>query len=81
VDGLARDRHWRAVLTIVLMVYGLRCLTTPDEYRWLDSLDLAIHETGHLLFGFAGESLMLLGGTLFQLVDGPELLEHFGIHT
>jgi hypothetical protein len=68
VDGLARDRRWRAVLTIVLMVYGLRCLTTPDEYRWLDSLDLAIHETGHLLFGFAGETLMLLGGTLFQLV-------------
>ncbi len=63
-----QDRRWRAVLTGILAVYGYRCLRTPGQYRWLDSLDLAIHETGHLLFGFAGETLMLLGGTLFQLL-------------
>ncbi len=68
MHGLAQDRRWRTLLTVILAVYGLRCLSTPGEYRWLDSLDLAIHETGHLLFGFAGETLMLLGGTLFQLV-------------
>jgi hypothetical protein len=62
------DRRWRAILTLVLAVYGYRCLRTPGDYRWLDSLDLAIHETGHLLFGFDGETLMLLGGTLFQLM-------------
>ena len=67
MDVPARDR-WRAVLTVILAVYGYRALLTPGEYRWLDSLDLAIHETGHLLFGFAGETLMLLGGTLFQLL-------------
>jgi hypothetical protein len=61
------DRRWRAILTIILAVYGYRSLRAPGDYRWLDSLDLAIHETGHLLFGFAGETLMLLGGTLFQL--------------
>jgi hypothetical protein len=44
------------------------CLTDPAEYRWLDSLDLAIHETGHLVFAFGGELLTLLGGTLFQLL-------------
>lgn len=62
------DRRWRAILTALLAVYGYWCLRNPGEYRWLDSLDLAIHETGHLLFGFDGETLMLLGGTLFQLV-------------
>ena len=67
MDVPARDR-WRAVLTVILAVYGYRALLTPGEYRWLDALDLAIHETGHLLFGFAGETLMLLGGTLFQLL-------------
>jgi hypothetical protein len=61
------ERRWRAVLTGLLAVYGYRCLRNPDDYRWLDSLDLAIHETGHLLFGFDGETLALLGGTLFQL--------------
>lgn len=62
------SRRWRAVLTLILAVYGYRCLRGPDDYRWIDSLDLAIHETGHLLFGFGGETLMLLGGTLFQLL-------------
>lgn len=62
------DRRWRAVLTLVLAVYGYRCLQSPGDYRWIDSLDLAIHETGHLVFGFGGETLMLLGGTLLQLI-------------
>lgn len=43
-------------------------MTTRGTYRWLDSLDLAIHETGHLVFAFGGETLMLLGGTLLQLL-------------
>jgi hypothetical protein len=62
------ERRWRLVLTLALAVYGWRCLQTPGSYRWLDSLDLAIHETGHLVFVFGGEFLTLLGGTLFQLI-------------
>ena len=62
------DRRWRAALTLVLAVYGYLCLRDPGDYRWLDSLDLAIHETGHLLFMFGGETLTILGGTLFQLI-------------
>jgi hypothetical protein len=62
------ERRWRTTLTIVLAIYGWLCLRSPATYRWLDSLDLAIHETGHLVFGFAGETLTLLGGTLFQLI-------------
>ena len=62
------DRRWRAVLTLVLAIYGYLCLRSPGDYRWLDSLDLAIHETGHLVFGFDGETLAVLGGTLFQLI-------------
>jgi hypothetical protein len=62
------DRRWRAVLTLVLAIYGYLCLRNPGEYRWLDSLDLAIHETGHLLFSFGGETLTILGGSLFQVI-------------
>ena len=62
------DKRWRAALTLILLVYGFICLRNPGEYRWIDSLDVAIHETGHLVFGFGGETLMLLGGTLFQLI-------------
>jgi hypothetical protein len=63
-----RERHWRLALTAVLAIYGWLCLRAPARYRWLDSLDLAIHETGHLLFSFGGETLTLVGGTLFQLL-------------
>ena len=62
------ERRWRLGLTLVLAIYGWQCLRTPGTYRWLDSLDLAIHETGHLVFAFGGDFLMLLGGTLFQLL-------------
>jgi hypothetical protein len=62
------DRRWRVVLTLVLAIYGYLCLRSPGDYRWLDSLDLAIHETGHLVFAFDGETLAVLGGTLFQLI-------------
>ena len=62
------ERRWRLALTAGLAVYGWVLLRAPDAYTWLDSLDLAIHETGHLVFGFGGELLMLLGGTLLQLM-------------
>ena len=59
--GAPRSRwSWR--------LYGWQCLRAPGDYGWLDSLDLAIHETGHLVFAFGGETLTLLGGTLFQLL-------------
>ena len=62
------ERRWRGALTVVLAIYGWLCLRNPRTYRWLDSLDLAIHETGHLVFSFGGEFLTLLGGTLLQLL-------------
>ena len=62
------ERRWRLGLTMLLAVYGWVCMQSPGDYRWLDSLDLAIHETGHLVFAFGGETLALLGGTLLQLV-------------
>ena len=62
------ERRWRLGLTAVLAVYGWVLLRAPDAYTWLDSLDLAVHETGHLVFAFGGELLTLLGGTLLQLL-------------
>jgi hypothetical protein len=62
------ERRWRLALTLVLAVYGWQLARTPGQYRWLDSLDLAIHEAGHLIFAFGGEFLAILGGTLLQLI-------------
>jgi hypothetical protein len=64
----APERRWRGALTLALAIYGWHLLRTSGDYGWLDSLDLAIHETGHIVFGFGGEILGVLGGTLLQLL-------------
>jgi len=61
------ERLGRLSLTLALAVYGFVCLRSPETYRWLDGVDVTIHETGHLVFAFGGERLHLLGGTLLQL--------------
>src|SRR5215467_10719904 len=43
------------------------------ELTLLDNVHLPIHEGGHLLFGWLGETLGLWGGTLLQLIV-PALL-------
>jgi hypothetical protein len=58
----------RLALTIALALYGVPSLLHPEAGRLLDSVDLAIHETGHLVFGPFGDVLGFAGGTLFQLI-------------
>ena len=52
---------------LVLAVYGIVCAKDVAEPRFLDRVDLVIHEAGHLLFSWFGESVQVLGGTLGQL--------------
>jgi hypothetical protein len=40
----------------------------PDTWTLLDDIDLAIHEAGHMIFMPFGEFMMVLGGSLFQLL-------------
>ena len=66
-QGAAAHRA-RLALTGVLALYGAVLLLQPGHYGWLDAVDLAIHETGHLVFSPFGELLHVLGGTLLQLI-------------
>ena len=62
------ERRLRLALTAFLAVYGVVLALHPERYGWLDSLDVAIHEVGHPLFGVFGEFIGMLGGTLMQLL-------------
>lgn len=62
------QRRWRQALTVALAIYGAWCVAKPDQYRFLDGLDLPIHETGHIVFAWGGEVITALGGTMFQLI-------------
>ena len=58
----------RRLLTIALFAYGVHGLSHQGEGSLLDGVDLAIHETGHLVFGPFGEFIGFAGGTIFQLL-------------
>ena len=58
----------RRALSVALLLYGAYGLRHPGEGTLLDGVDLAIHETGHLVFGPFGEFAGFAGGTLFQLL-------------
>ncbi|HAK59752.1 MAG TPA: hypothetical protein DCO77_05130 [Nitrospiraceae bacterium] len=53
---------------VVLVIYGAIIARDVTVYRFLDRVDLVSHEAGHLLFRWFGEFLMVLGGTLGQLI-------------
>ncbi len=61
------QRRVRLLITGALAVYGIPCLLRPESGRILDAVDLAIHETGHLVFAPFGEFVGFLGGTIVQL--------------
>jgi hypothetical protein len=62
------SRAGRLALTVVLALYGFSLLRDPASGSLMDSVDLPIHETGHLVFSPFGEFMQFAGGTLFQLI-------------
>jgi hypothetical protein len=58
----------RRLFSLALLLYGAYDLAHPGRGSILAGVDLAIHETGHLVFGPFGELLGVAGGTLFQLI-------------
>lgn len=58
----------KIILTIILIVLAFHYFTTPQPWTVIDGTNLLVHEAGHLLFTWAGEFIMFLGGTIFQIV-------------
>jgi hypothetical protein len=70
-------RLTRLVFLGFLLLYGVASLRAPAEWRLLDAVNLAIHETGHLVFAPFGEFLGYLGGTLLQLLFPAAFVVYF----
>lgn len=62
---------------VLLAIYGVLCAKDPSVFRFLDGVDLIIHEAGHVVFGIFGEFLALIGGTLMQLFLPAAFVVHF----
>ena len=52
---------------IFYALFLLNALLDSDGFLFIDHVNLIIHEAGHLLFSYLGQTLMVWGGTLFQL--------------
>ncbi len=70
-----RPDHWTPVSrlggSIVLSLYLLFLLyawRNTSGFLFLDFANLIIHEAGHPLFSWGGHTLMILGGTLGELI-------------
>lgn len=70
-----QERRWhpvsRAAATAWLAFYGLfllHAIRNTSGFLFIDNANLVVHEAGHLLFGWFGETLGLYGGTLLQLL-------------
>jgi len=51
-----------------LCFLAFQLIFTQNPYTPLDWADVLIHESGHALFLFAGQTIMTLGGTILQLL-------------
>ncbi|MGA9837636.1 MAG: hypothetical protein WBQ26_10010 [Gemmatimonadaceae bacterium] len=70
-------RWARLGLLAVLALYGIAYMRDPGGGHLIDGIDLAIHETGHVVFGPFGEVIQFAGGTLFQLIVPATFLVYF----
>jgi hypothetical protein len=58
---------FRRILALALVPY-VAWLVLAYHYHFLDGVNLAFHEAGHLFFAPFGQFLHILGGTLGQLI-------------
>jgi hypothetical protein len=72
LDGLAED--WQPISkpatvawTIFYLLFLFYAATSGGKFFLADYVFLPIHEGGHLLFGWFGHTIGVMGGTLLQL--------------
>jgi hypothetical protein len=72
-----RPNITKLILAVLLTIYFLLIAIDPMQGSFLDNVDLAIHETGHLLFRILGEFMGIAGGSLFQVIFPSVFVGYF----
>lgn len=62
---------------IFYALFLLHALLDADGFLLIDNVNLIVHEAGHMLFGWLGETLGLWGGTLLELLVPLALAVYF----
>jgi hypothetical protein len=74
---MKKINYLKAGFTALLAIYGIVLSGDVTEHRFLDRVDLVAHEAGHMLFSWFGEFLMVIGGTLGQLLVPVGIMVYF----
>lgn len=64
---LKKINYLRAGFMVLIAAYGFSCTRDTSEMGMLDRVNILPHEAGHLLFGWLGEFIGVIGGTIGQL--------------
>lgn len=67
----------KIILVCGLFLFYLQWLKHENYSCFLDTVNLAFHEAGHIFLGFFGEFIGSAGGTIFQLLVPTVCLVHF----
>lgn len=67
----------KLILAALFVIYFLWIAYDPMQGSFLDSVDLPIHETGHLVFRPFGQFIMVAGGSLFQVIFPAVFVGYF----
>jgi hypothetical protein len=67
-SGTALRARLRIAFLVLIAIYAVVRIRNPEYWDFLDDLNLAVHEAGHLVFSAFGETLTILGGSLFQVI-------------
>ncbi len=60
--------YLKAGFAAFMAIYGILCVKNLPESSMLDGVNMVAHEAGHLLFGWLGQFIGVIGGTLGQLL-------------
>ncbi len=63
---MKKINYLKLAFAVLMAAYGIACAMDPGA-GMLDRVNLIAHEAGHLLLGWFGEFIGVLGGTLGQL--------------
>jgi len=67
----------RLAVAAVIALYGVARLRNPEYWDLLDDVNLAVHEAGHVLFQPLGDPMVVLGGSLFQVLVPAIFVAYF----
>ena len=67
----------KLIFAILMSVYFLWIAWDPMQGSFLDNVDLAIHEAGHIFFRILGEFMGIAGGSLLQLIFPAAFVGYF----